>query len=95
MNKKVAHTHLLFPVEAPGVTVGYIDVAVRLEDCQLKAPQHAVEQLAAGRLKAAMQRSVSEKKPTLFQRQLKRLDRRKSSPHVKVNRRASVLQHHS
>lgn len=40
--------YLLFPVEAPGVTVGNVDVAVRLEDRQLQTPQDAVEQLAAG-----------------------------------------------
>lgn len=39
---------LLFPVEAAGVTVGYIDVAVGLEDRQLQTPQDAVEQLATG-----------------------------------------------
>lgn len=39
---------LLFPVEAPGVTVGDVDVAVGLEDGQLQAPQDGVEQLATG-----------------------------------------------
>lgn len=50
--------YLLFPVEAPGVTVGDVDVAVRLEDGQLQTPQDGVEQLATGCLKAAMQRAT-------------------------------------
>ncbi len=51
--------YLLFPVETTGVTVGYIDVTVRLEDCQLKTPQDTIEQLAAGRLRTAMQSVTS------------------------------------
>lgn len=51
--------YLLFPVEATGVTVGYIDVTVRLEDCQLQTPQDTIEQLAAGCLKSATQRVTS------------------------------------
>lgn len=51
--------YLLFPVEATSVTVGYIDVAVRLEDCQLKTPQDAIEQLATGCLKTATQSVTS------------------------------------
>lgn len=39
--------YLLFPVEASSVTVGYIDVTVRLEDRQLETPQDTIEQLAA------------------------------------------------
>lgn len=48
--------YLLFPVEATGVTVGYIDVTIRLEDCQLQTPQDTIQQLAAGCLKSATQR---------------------------------------
>lgn len=51
--------YLLFPVEATSVTVGYIDVAVRLEDCQLKTPQDAIEQLVTGCLKTATQSVTS------------------------------------
>lgn len=51
--------YLLFPVEAASVTVGYIDVTVRLEDCQLQTPQDTIEQLAAGCLKTATQRVTS------------------------------------
>lgn len=47
--------YLLFPVEATSVTVGYVDVTVRLEDCQLETPQDTIEQLAAGGLKTATQ----------------------------------------
>lgn len=43
--------YLLFPVESTGVTVGYIDVTVRLEDCQLKTSQDTIEQLTAWCLK--------------------------------------------
>lgn len=45
--------YLLFPVEATSVTVGYIDITIRLEDCQLKTPQDTVEELATGCLKTA------------------------------------------
>ena len=34
--------YLLFPVEAAGVTVGYIDVPVGLEDGQLQTSQDTV-----------------------------------------------------
>lgn len=51
--------HLLFPVESTSVTVGYIDVTVRLEDCQLETPQDTIEQLAAGCLKTATQSVTS------------------------------------
>lgn len=47
--------YLLFPVEATGVTVGYIDVTVRLEDCQLQTSQDTIKQLAAGCLKIKKQ----------------------------------------
>lgn len=43
--------YLLFPVEAASVTVGYIDVAVRLDDRQLETSQDTIEQFAAGGLK--------------------------------------------
>lgn len=42
---------LLFSVEASGVAVGDVDVAVRLDDGQPQASQDAVEQLAARRLR--------------------------------------------
>lgn len=43
--------YLLFPVESPGVTVGDVDVAVRLDDGQLQTSQDTVEQLPTGSLK--------------------------------------------
>lgn len=51
--------HLLFPVEPSSVTVGYIDVTVRLEDCQLETPQDTIEQLAAGCLEKTATQSVT------------------------------------
>lgn len=55
MNEVPLILYLLCPVEPMGVTVGYIDITVRLEDCQLEIPQDNVEQLATGCLKAGMQ----------------------------------------
>lgn len=43
--------HLFFSVEATSVTVGYVDVTVRLEDCQLQTPQDSIKQLTAGSLR--------------------------------------------
>lgn len=43
--------YLLFPVESSGVTVGDVDVAVRLDDGQFQTSQNAVEQLSTGSLK--------------------------------------------
>lgn len=51
--------YLLFPVEPTSVTVGYIDVAVRLEDRQLETSQDTIEQFAAGCLKTATQSVTS------------------------------------
>lgn len=51
--------YLLFPVEASSVTVGYIDVTVRLEDCQLETPQDTIEQLAARCLEKTATQTVT------------------------------------
>ena len=51
--------YLLFPVEAASVTVGYIDVAVRLDDRQLETSQDTIEQFAAGGLKKTATQSVT------------------------------------
>lgn len=40
-------THLLFPVKASSVTVGDIDVTIRLENGELEATQYSVQQLPA------------------------------------------------
>ncbi|PWA24311.1 hypothetical protein CCH79_00018700, partial [Gambusia affinis] len=46
-------------LEASGVTVGNVDVAVRLEDRQLQTPQDAVEKLATGDIKEGLKLTFS------------------------------------
>lgn len=46
-NDYICIVYLLFPVEATSVTVGDVDITIRLENSELKATQHGVEQLPA------------------------------------------------
>lgn len=47
LNDYICIVYLLFPVVATSVTVWDVDVTIRLENSELKATQHGVEQLPA------------------------------------------------